>query len=90
MGILEVHFHESDFSFSPSVGSGDAADELGSDDGTMLEPDSDSEDDGGPGALLALGLLVVLGLIVGLRRRRNGGSEDGGEYGEDEEISISA
>ncbi|SEW29853.1 MYXO-CTERM sorting domain-containing protein [Halobacterium jilantaiense] len=91
MGILELHFHESDFNFAPSVGANDDDDilESNSEDGTMLEPDSDP-DDGGAGALLALGVLVVLGVLVGLRRRRNGGSEEGGEYGEDEEISISA
>ena len=89
MGILELHFHESDFNFAPSVGKDDESDAPSSDDGTILEPDSES-DDGGPGALLALGLLVVIGVLVGLRRRRSGGSEDGSEYGEDEEISISA
>jgi hypothetical protein len=88
MGILEIHFHESDFDFSPSVGKGSKSSESSSEDGTMLEPDSES-DDSGIGALLALGVLVALGLLVGMRRRGNGG-EAGSEYGEDEEISISA
>jgi LPXTG-motif cell wall-anchored protein len=88
MGILELHFHESDFNFAPSVGASDEADESSSEDGTMLEPDSESGDSG-IGALVALGMLVALGLLVGMRRRRNG-DEEGGEYGEDEEISISA
>jgi len=89
MGILELHFHEADFNFAPSVGADGELDESDDEDGTVLEPDSEA-DDGGPGALLALGVLVVLGVLVGLRRRRSGGSEDSSEYGEDEEISISA
>lgn len=88
MGILELHFHESDFNFAPSVGSGDEGEESSGGDGTLVEPDSES-DDGGVGALIALGALVVLGLLVGMRRRRSGG-DDGDEYGEEEAISISA
>jgi len=89
MGILELHFHESDFDFSPSIGTGGDADHDSSgEDGTMVEPDT--EDDGGPGALLAFGLLIVVGVLVGLRRRRSGGEDGDGEYGEDEKISISA
>jgi len=88
MGILEVHFHESDFSFSPSVGPNGEPEESSSEDGTVVEPDSESGDSG-VGALVALGVLVALGLLVGMRRRRNGGDETD-EYGEEEEISISA
>jgi len=89
MGILEFHFHESDFNFAPSVGADGESDESSTEDGTMLEPDAESGDGGsGVGALVALGVLVALGLLVGMRRR-NGG-EESDEYGEDEEISISA
>ena len=88
MGILELHFHESDFNFAPSVGPDGESDESSTEDGTVLEPDRES-DDGGVGALVALGVLVVLGLLVGMRRRRSG-SDEGDEYGEDEAVAISA
>jgi hypothetical protein len=89
MGILEIHLHEPDFDFAPSMGSSGEADESSREDETMVESDEESGN-GGPGALLALGVLVVLGLLVGLRRRRSGDEADDGERGEEEEISISA
>lgn len=102
MGILEVHFHDSQFDFSPSMQTG--GDELldeqaeaeaegaESEDGTMVEPDEESGS-GGLGAVVALAVLVVLGALVGLRRRRGGDDDDdGGEAADDtdETIEISA
>ncbi|MDH5019788.1 hypothetical protein [Halobacterium rubrum] len=96
MGILEVHFHESEFDFSPSMQTGgdepldEATDDAAADteDGTMVEPDEESGS-GGLGAVVALAVLVALGTLVGLRRRRGG---DDGEAADetDEAIEISA
>jgi hypothetical protein len=99
MGILEVHFHDSQFDFSPSMNTGgddpleEAADgdDEAAEDGTVIEPEDGESGSGGMGAVVALGVLVALGALVGLRRRRSGDDgEDEAADRPDEEIEISA
>ncbi|MGB9965216.1 hypothetical protein [Halobacterium sp. CBA1126] len=86
MGLIELHFHESEFDFSPSVVTG-ADEELALEDedgddedvesaGWKSEGDdeADSSSVAGAGAVVALVVLVVLGALVGWKRR--GGDED--------------
>jgi len=88
MGLIELHFHESKFDFSPSVTTG-AEEELPSETADSEGDDEDVESVGwtedaeayesssstGLGALVALVVLVALAALVGLKRR-GGDSED--------------
>lgn len=80
MGIIEFHLHEPDFEFAPSktVGGSDEESEMDYErDSDDVETEWESEDSGGKGgALVALAVLVVLGLLVGMKRR---GGDDGVE-----------
>jgi hypothetical protein len=87
MGLLEIHFHDSEFVFRPSmsigpsdevaeeadseVDSGDAEVETGSDE--LHFPMDEDASGGRRGALIALTVLVVI--ILGLRALR-GDEED--------------
>ncbi|MDL0133360.1 hypothetical protein, partial [Halobacterium salinarum] len=71
MGLLEVHFHDSEFTAAPSMRTGDS-DTDG--DETDQTPPADADCGGGcggRGVAVAVGVLVVLGLLAGLRRRRD-------------------
>lgn len=87
MGLIELHFHESEFDFSPSlVTSADeesaleaveneddeAADEDVESVGWKTDSDAASSSSAGLGALVALAVLVVLGALVGWKRRSSG------------------
>lgn len=83
MGILEFHFHDAEFDFSPSMTTGgeeveeafsgeseaesEATEQLG-EYGNEEYADESSES-AGVGALIALGVLVALAVLAGLRRR---------------------
>lgn len=83
MGLLEFHFHDADFDFSPSMNRGGSSDDRPSVESTDWESDDDSGGIG-KGAIVALLVLVAIGAVVGMRRRRSGGEADEG----DEEIQI--
>lgn len=86
MGLIELHFHESEFDFSPSVttGAGEKALEAGEVEESDEAADEDVESVGwkdeeaasssatGLGALVALVVLVVLAALVGWKRRSSG------------------
>lgn len=95
MGILEVHFHDSEFDFSPSMQTG--GDELTDEqaeaattdtaDGTAAEPD-EASDGRGLGIVVALAVLVVVAALVGLGWRWSG--DDSGAADEpDEAVGVS-
>ncbi|GAA0288410.1 hypothetical protein [Halobacterium noricense] len=89
MGLIEVHFHESEFDFSPSMvtGAGEQAleateeesDETADEDVESVgwkDEEAEPSSSAGLGALVALAVLVVLAALVGLKRRSSG-DEDG-------------
>lgn len=87
MGIIEFHFHDAEFGFSPSVskGSEDDADAESTDSEEVVDWETDAgESDRSPGlgAVVALVVLVALAAVAGLKRRQ--GSED------DEEVELEA
>lgn len=86
MGLIELHFHDADFDFSPSMvtGGDDAAaleDADGDDEdiestGWASEPDDESGGGTGIGAVVALVVLVVLAALVGWKRRTGNADTD--------------
>jgi len=90
MGILELHFHDSQFDVSPSMSTGgsDSEEESGgigwrSKRSSGEESEEESGSSGpGVGAVLALVVLVGVAALVGIRRR--GGSE------ESEDVTLEA
>jgi hypothetical protein len=94
MGILEFHFHDAEFDFSPSMTTGgedveevfSGESEAESEATAEAEADVDeSSDSAGVGALIALGVLVALAVLAGLRRR----SRDS-EVESSEEVELEA
>lgn len=78
MGILEFHFHDAEFDFSPSMTTGgedveevfSSESEAESEAAEAAEEDvGESSDSVGVGALIAIGVLVALAVLAGLRRR---------------------
>ncbi|MXR21208.1 hypothetical protein [Halobacterium bonnevillei] len=83
MGILEFHFHDAEFDFSPSMTTGGEdvetafSDDSEAESETTEEPEAfaseesgnESSESAGVGALIALGVLVALAVLAGLRRR---------------------
>ncbi len=92
MGLIELHFHESEFAFSPSVTTGagedsalEAGDESEGDDEDIesigwKDEDAESSNATGLGALVARVVLVVLAALVGWKRRG----------GDDEDVELEA
>lgn len=84
MGLIELHFHESEFDFSPSVTTGageESALEVGDEREAAAEDvesvgwkdeEAASSSATGLGALVALVVLVVLAALVGWKRRSSG------------------
>jgi hypothetical protein len=83
MGILEFHFHDAEFDFSPSMTTGGEDVEAAFSDDSEAESEAteepeafggeesgdESSESAGVGALIALGVLVALAVLAGLRRR---------------------
>jgi len=74
MGILELHFHDSEFVFGPSIGSESAS----SDDVDDIEALDEATEESSSSKRPVLALLVGLSfaLVLGLLAKRAGGGEE--------------
>jgi|GEM_PF-1659828 len=88
MGILEVHLHEPDFNFAPSVGGkgSETVEEFAESVAeTAPETESEATDSNGGGRLAAIiGLLALIGIALAVRRFRGGRAGKAGEPQEQE------
>jgi hypothetical protein len=78
MGILELHFHDSEFVFGPSIGGEDAAEDAAEAVDEMVGEDESTKS---PLLALAVGLLFAL-VLAGLAKKKAGGDHDGVEIEE--------
>jgi len=80
MGILELHFHDSEFVFGPSIGGDDAVESAEEAVGEMIE--SDDESTRSPALAAVVGLLFALVLAVLAKKVGGGEDHDGVEIEE--------